>query len=102
MFANRALMACCVALAGCATTRADKLKPMTPAEQTTSEPAKEKAPVKLAVISLSGLEVDDVMPEIKKLLPSDTRVARFPLFNAILLWGTEEEVALIREAVRPL
>ena len=72
--------------------RRDAPKPM-------PEPTEEQAPKKLGVIRDAGLNVDEAVPLLRELLPPDIGIARFPLFNALVVWGTDEEIRDIRHAL---
>lgn len=100
MFANRVLVAvaCCVLLAS-APARADEPKPMVPPKLPAFKPAEEPTPKKLGVIRIPGLDAGEVVTAFKELLPPDIGIARFPLFNALVVWGTDEEIANVRKAL---
>jgi hypothetical protein len=55
---------------------------------------------KFAVISFAGIDADELVSVAKKL--GHAQIVRIPLFNAVMVWGTDEELADIKGMLRPL
>lgn len=86
MVMNRALVAAvCVVLFAGAPARADGEKPQ---------------PEQFAVLPVVGIAPDEAVAVVQKL--GHTKVVRVPLFRAVLVWGTDEELADVRWMLRPL
>ena len=83
---RRLVAAVCSVLFACGSVHADD-KP--PAE-----------PEKFAVIHLVGIDANELVRIAQKL--GHTKIVRMPLSNAVLVWGTGEEVADMQRMLRPL
>lgn len=59
-----------------------------------------KPPETFAVLSFTGIDPDEIVRAAKKL--GHDKIVRIPLFNAVLVWGTAEELVYARWMLRPL
>ena len=67
-------------------------------------PLSENAARKLIVIPVTGFDAAEAATELKKYLPEDTGIVilRMPFTNTLVVRGTDAELTVIRELLRPL
>jgi hypothetical protein len=81
------VVAVCSVLCASAPVRADDKRPT--------------EPKRLAVFALTAIDADEAVGALKKKL-GYTEIARIPLSNAVLAWGTDQELLEIVRLITPL